>query len=566
MPIRCASCEQDNRDGARYCLQCGSRLAVDDPDADPLIGRLIQGRYRALRVLGEGGMGRVYLAEQQMGTAVRRVALKILHPTHSRDRTLRKRFYRECELVIQLSHPNTIQFYDFGELEDGRLFIVMEYIEGQSLAEALRSGPMSRSRVARLLKQIAGSLHEAHENDIVHRDLKPENILLTVRGGEPDFVKVCDFGIAKRNTGHEGPQASLTLQGTVLGTPQYMSPEQLTGGAIDARSDVYSLGLILYEMLTGRRPFEASSPVEWATRHTTTVPHSLDSFAATRDLPAQQKQAVMRALEKLPQNRPPSVRALAEEFGVAEDAGVPGFERAALETDSSAPGPAFRPVDETAPTQFATPATLRGGSRWDPDDGDEPLRPAGLRSATGLALMVLGIAALVAASAITLYRWLPGEAAGSAIQDAGTEHASTADAGSEVSPRSPTEWIRIVHFTRRVLQPALALGAPDGRYAVIQPQGTLTLELAAGIRIASDGGPGPDVFIQVDDERSGPYRADIGVERNQFTTVGTALMGSLPLDSDQFDIARIRYVRIKNRGTENLYVDAVGAYRTRHVN
>jgi serine/threonine-protein kinase len=572
MPTRCASCGQDNRDGARYCLKCGSRLDVE-PGADPLLGRLIHERYRVLRVLGEGGMGRVYLAEQQMGTAARRVALKILHASHSRDPTLRKRFYRECEVVIHLTHPNTIQFHDFGELEDGRLFIVMEYIEGRSLAEALREGPMPPARVERLVAQIAGSLHEAHENGVVHRDLKPENILLTVRGGEPDFVKVCDFGIAKRAEEPDGGEASqLTLQGTVIGTPQYMSPEQLTGGRVDARSDVYSLGLIVFEMLTGQRPFQASSPVEWAARHTTADPPSLDSFEVTRTLPEHQKEAVAHALAKLPERRPASARALAAELLGREDATTPvtmaGSRSPAPKAASARPpgGDGGRPAHEvhaTAPTQLASPVAMRAQAAAGSDP--ELLRPAGMRSWTGLVLAVVGVAALLAAGVYAFRDRLFGAPAGPVV-DAGPEapDASAADAGADAGPRTPapTDWIRIVHFQRRIRRAALALGPPDERYAIVPPRGTITLELAAGTRIVSDGGPGPDVFIRVDDERSGPYRADVGVERNRFTTVGSELVGSLPLDSDQFGIRQIRYVRIKNRGTRPVYLDAVGAYRT----
>ena len=556
MALRCESCGQENRDGSKYCMRCGADLEPT-PGADPLVGTVIHDRFRVMRVLGEGGMGRVYLAEQQMGTASRNVAMKVLHAAHSRDATLRKRFYRECEVVIHLSHPNTIQFFDFGELPDGRLFIVMEYIEGQSLAELLVGGPLPIARAERLVAQIAGSLQEAHQSGVVHRDLKPDNILLTTRGGEADFVKVCDFGIAKRDGG-EDDASVLTLQGTVIGTPQYMSPEQLTGGTVDARSDVYSLGLIVYEMLAGSRPFEANSPLEWAARHTTTDPPPLSEWESCRDLPEDKQRAVLHALAKLPQDRPQSARAFAAELLGRDDATTP-----VTMTGSSTPPKALDPtgkVDQTAATMLASPAAIRLSR----SEEGEMLHPAGVRSIGGpvagivLALVVLGAGFVFRAPIVALVRGT----SGAGLVDAGVVDDAGTDAGYDAGPAQPSEWIRIVRQERNVRDAPLALGAPDGRYAVVLPAGTLTLELLAGTRIQSDGTSGPDLFIQIDDERSGPYRADVAVAVNTYTTLGSALVGSLPLDVDQVDITRVRYVRLKNRGTRNLYVDAVGAYQT----
>lgn len=531
MPVRCAGCHQENRDGAKFCLRCGARLG--EPGSDPLIGRRLSGRYRVVRVLGEGGMGRVYLAEQQLGTATRNVAIKVLHATHSRDETLRKRFYRECEVVVGLTHPNTIQFYDFGELEDGRLFIVMELVQGPSLADALAAGPMPLARVDRIVSQIAGSLGEAHARGVVHRDLKPDNILLTTRGDEPDFVKVCDFGIAKQE--RPGDASQLTLRGTVVGTPRYMSPEQLTGGTVDARSDVYSLALIAYEMLAGHPPFEARSTIEWATCHTTKPPLPIETFPAGRELPEHTRRALARALSKLPSDRPPSARAFAAEL-LGRSLPTPTAEQLAPSDPAAPPAGAAlvdpRP-DVTAPTLPASPvAVVRKGAA------------AGRSRGRTWAYVAAGLLAAIGLAA------------------AGTGAAVLAGVFDEPGPPGPREWIRVVHQQRRITDAELALGPPDGRYAIVHPRGTLTLEIAAGTRIATDGGSGPDVWILIDDARSGPYRADVGVDRHQYTTVGSALIGSLPLDADQFGITRIRYVRIKNRGTRPLYLDAVGAART----
>ena len=266
-------------------------------------------------------MGKVYLAEQRLGTATRRVAIKTLRPELSNNAQVVGRFLRECEIVAQLHHPNTVQFFDFGELEidgSGGLFIVMEYIEGEDLGALLdREGPLELGRIDRLLIQIAGSLSEAHQLGVVHRDLKPDNILLTERAGQPDFVKVLDFGIARHHEmGEERTQ--LTMQGMVLGTPPYMSPEQFGEEAPDARSDLYSLGIILYEMLTGRLPFEAKTPWEWANRHLSEPPLDLAALERGSALPEHRRRAVMRALSKDPAARQRDIIELLEEFtGIA---------------------------------------------------------------------------------------------------------------------------------------------------------------------------------------------------------------------------------------------------------
>ena len=282
--------------------------------ADPLIGRILMNRYRIARVLGEGGMGKVYLAEQKMGTATREVAVKTLHPELSGDPQLVARFHRECETVIDLHHPNTVQFYDFGELEDKTLFIVMEFIKGEDLAHVLQRGAIEAPRADRLLIQICGSLHEAHQKGVVHRDLKPENVLLTSRGGQEDFVKVLDFGIAKRSDAEDESRAKLTKQGMVLGTPPYMSPEQFSGQALDARSDIYSLGVMTFEMVAGQLPFEARTPWEWATMHLTMPPKPLEQFPASAQLPDHKKIAIMRALAKDREERQATVLDFMREF------------------------------------------------------------------------------------------------------------------------------------------------------------------------------------------------------------------------------------------------------------
>ena len=275
--------------------------ARQESAVDPLVGTKLADKYQIVRQLGEGGMGCVYLGEQSMGASVRKVAIKTLHTHLSHDEKIRARFMRECSIVAELEHPNTIQVFDFGTTSDGTLYIVMEFVSGRSLADVIeQDGPLAPMRAAHVLQQICGSLEEAHKHGIVHRDLKPENIILCEKAGQADWVKVLDFGIAKRSSETDPNEAKLTQQGTVLGTPPYMSPEQFTGKPIDARSDIYSLGIVAYQMLTGDLPFEANTAWEWATQHMTAQPRSFDATPVASFIPAGARDAVMHSLAKDP--------------------------------------------------------------------------------------------------------------------------------------------------------------------------------------------------------------------------------------------------------------------------
>jgi serine/threonine-protein kinase len=312
--MECQACGHENIEAARFCANCGATVTARREGDDPLIGQTVGGRYRITRVLGEGGMGIVYEGEQQMGTTVRKVAVKTLHSELSRDPSVTARFHRECGTVAQLEHPNTIKVYDFGTMDNGTLYIAMEFLAGKSLDKViLEAGPMTPKRVLHLLQQIAGSLEEAHGQGIVHRDLKPENVILVDRAGEKDVVKLLDFGIAARTESASAErEAKLTQQGMVLGTPPYMSPEQFTGKALDRRSDIYSLGIMAYEMLTGRLPFEATTPWQWATEHMTAQPRPFDTTTVSAQIPLPMRSAILKALAKDREERFPTVGAFVE--------------------------------------------------------------------------------------------------------------------------------------------------------------------------------------------------------------------------------------------------------------
>ncbi|HET6147438.1 MAG TPA: serine/threonine-protein kinase [Polyangia bacterium] len=228
--------------------------------AETFVGRILNHRYVVEDKIGEGGFGAVFRGKQ-IATG-REVALKILHPHNSGDPTIVARFRREAEACSKLRDPHTVTTYDFDETEDGVLYLAMELLRGKSLHLLQKSdGPFDVERVLGILEQVADSLGEAHQNGIVHRDMKPENVIVETRAGN-DYVKVLDFGIAKMISGDREVQA-LTAVGQTLGTLEFMSPEQLRGIKLDGRSDIYALGMMAYEMLTGELPFKsAKTPIE----------------------------------------------------------------------------------------------------------------------------------------------------------------------------------------------------------------------------------------------------------------------------------------------------------------
>ncbi|HTM46360.1 MAG TPA: serine/threonine-protein kinase [Polyangiaceae bacterium] len=267
-------------------------------DKASLVGELIADRYRVEQLLGEGGMGAVYRATHVQ--LQKTVALKVLHAHMTEVAEAVLRFEREAVASARVEHPNVVNATDFGSLADGSFFLVLEYIAGPTLADLIEKGPLPEPRALHIAKQIVQALGAAHAHDIVHRDLKPENVMLVEKDGDPDFVKVLDFGIAKLSATKE-TRTALTRFGTVFGTPQYMAPEQAAGRTVDGRADLYAVGVILYEMLCGRPPFDADDLLVLLTQQMTQPPPRLPSWVTPNTAAL-----VMQLLEKEPEARPQS--------------------------------------------------------------------------------------------------------------------------------------------------------------------------------------------------------------------------------------------------------------------
>jgi eukaryotic-like serine/threonine-protein kinase len=296
-------------------------LATDARElADPLIGVVVAERYRIKERIGRGGMGVVYRVEHaRIGKLM---ALKLLTGELTRDPHQVARFKREAQLVSRLSHPNTVQVFDFGA-SDGLVYLAMEYLKGEDLGHLIRrTGPLSVERTLKVVIQVCSSLSEAHAMGMVHRDLKPENIIVVQGGDEEDLVKVLDFGLAKLREG--GELSDVTSSGAIVGTPYYMSPEQIRGDDVGPESDVYALGALTYACLTGNVVFDAQTPMGVLTKHLTELPESPSRRFPDLKIPVSLSQIVMATLEKDPKRRLRTVDELQQSLiGELEHGGKP---------------------------------------------------------------------------------------------------------------------------------------------------------------------------------------------------------------------------------------------------
>jgi serine/threonine-protein kinase len=300
--VVCPQCANPCEQGHKFCPVCGfpiSELGRGKSTDDPLLGMTLPGGYVILELVGVGGMGRVYRAEQK--ALGRTVAVKIIHPHLLGDESASVRFITEARAASRLNHPNSVAVIDFGKNGD-QLYLVMEYLRGKDLARVVyEEGFLPFKRIVDVLCQVLAALGEAHHLDIIHRDLKPENIVLEPMRSGGDFVKVVDFGLAKMKA--EVTATNITSPGIVCGTPDYMAPEQGRGDVIDHRSDLYACGVILFQLLTGRLPFEAETPTQVVLMHLSLPAPDPSIIAPERDIPEGLVEVTLKALSKDPNRR-----------------------------------------------------------------------------------------------------------------------------------------------------------------------------------------------------------------------------------------------------------------------
>ena len=270
---------------------------------DPLIGRLINDRFKIAALIARGGMGKVYRAEQ--APLGRVCAIKVLNPNYAgeHDPEFHKRFFLEASIASKLTHPNTVTIFDYGRTDDDIYYMAMEYLEGHTLHRAIReAGSFPEERAAHVARQICRALREAHSLGVIHRDLKPANIFLVEHGDETDFVKVLDFGLVK-DVSEGKPAEELTQTGLFMGSPKYMAPEQIRGDKVDARTDIYSLGIIMYEMATGKVPFDRPNSVNILMAHVNEEAPPMRQMNPNIQLSPAFEETVLRCMAKDPDTR-----------------------------------------------------------------------------------------------------------------------------------------------------------------------------------------------------------------------------------------------------------------------
>jgi serine/threonine-protein kinase len=373
----CPVCSTEYSDDVRFCPNDGQTLRSSGPAHD-LVSQVIADRYHVVRKLGEGGMGQVYLAEHvKMG---RKSAIKVMNPATVNDPDAVARFNREAANASRISHPNVCAIYDFGETPEGLIYLAMEFVEGEPLTDVLeREGTLPTPRAAAIFLQVADALQAAHDLGIVHRDLKPDNIMLARARDGSDVVKVVDFGIAKAVGGDDSQKVTKT--GLVVGTPEFMSPEQLAGDKLDGRSDLYALALVLFKMLTGQLPFAGETAQDTMVKRLIDDPAPLAAVRPDLAFPPGLQATLDAALTRSPAERYRSTAKFASDV-----AAVLGVER----------GPRLSPLPPTRAGPDA-PTEPLGRSTPTPSLG-KPLRQRRrLLSVAAGAVIILGGAGTVLA-------------------------------------------------------------------------------------------------------------------------------------------------------------------------
>lgn len=502
----CASCGLRYERGG-YCAHDGQALAQT---TDPLLGTEI-GRYRLARLIGEGGMGQVYLGVQP--TIGSRVAIKILSDQCARNPELLERFFAEAKAVNLIRHENIVSVLDLAQLPDGRPYIVMEFIEGQTLGAIIRAGSPSLGGIVLVMTELLSALGAAHAIGIVHRDLKPDNVLVTVEG----HAKVLDFGIAKLAPGMGSALSPRTQTGALLGTPSYMAPEQITGaGNVDSRTDLYAAGIVLFEAVTGQVPFQGETLYDLMKAHLEAPPPPPRSLRP--DLPPGFEHVILQALAKEPRDRFQTAEAMVQALQhaatvlsgdqwrplssrAARIAARPSMERALQPTPSGAAGRIATPI----PTPNRSPTPEAQLTRPEPPDRTEAVRGRGRWVALAALALVAGGGTLVAVkmsgSAAPPAEASPESSAPAAGSSAPTASPPSAPPAGEATPppQAPpsTSPPPAAPARERTAEPARAPSSPSTASGVT---GTPTIigggsAIDHGVEISGDVHIGPGVVI-----------------------------------------------------------------------
>lgn len=428
----CPQCGTEYPANARFCEIDGTALRSAGEQQD-LLGSIVAERYHVMKKLGEGGMGQVYLAEHvKMG---RKSALKVMHPGMVKDVDAISRFNREAANASRISHPNVAAVYDFGETPDGVIYLAMEFVDGPPLAKVIeQAGALPAKRAAEIVRQSGEALAVAHDMGIVHRDLKPDNIMVAKTRDGGDLVKVVDFGIAKA-AGSEAQKVTKT--GLVVGTPEYMSPEQLAGDKLDGRSDIYSLALVAFNMLTGKLPFPADSAQESMIMRLTDRPKPLSEMRPEVSWPAEVQAVMDRALERDANARYQTATEFGRDLQRAIER-MPDTLAAELGTQLLASVPPTRVASESpvAPPPRTSVALGVPAPRGSAQNGGAVTHAAAPEKKSSKVALVGGGVGLVVIAAAAFLVLKPGQQSGAAPDSAA--HTATLPAASDTTGRSVT--------------------------------------------------------------------------------------------------------------------------------